>query len=170
MNSLSSAHSLIRSLNGFRDENTIRLQSESFLRLLFLILLAPFVWSILGYLLFTATGPIGLGFYILLCPFMLDIYYFAERRVQSPQTVTGVPGNRLLGFSEFFFTRRAHIGLCVPVIHDMREEYFEALSQNRIWKARWVRARGTWSFFAAMGLDRFFSVVSLCVKVRKSVN
>ena len=64
MNSLSSAHSLIRSLNGFRDENTIRLQSESFLRLLFLILLAPFVWSILGYLLFTATGPIGLGFYI----------------------------------------------------------------------------------------------------------
>ncbi len=58
----------------------------------------------------------------------------------------------------------------LPIISDMREEYFEALSQNRIWKARWVRIRGTYSFFAAIGLDRVFAFVSFFVKVWKSVN
>jgi hypothetical protein len=90
------------------------------------------------------------------------------------QTVRGslsaAPGHRLLVVAEFVLTRRSFDRLVLPTIQDMREEYFEALSQNRIWKARWVRVRGTWSFFAALGLDRFFSIVSLCVKVWKSVN
>jgi hypothetical protein len=82
----------------------------------------------------------------------------------------GAPGWRFLSFAGFIFSKKTCVNLVEPIISDMREEYFEALSQNRIWKARWVRVRGTWSFFAAMGLDRFFSVVSLCVKVWKSVN
>jgi hypothetical protein len=80
------------------------------------------------------------------------------------------PGSRLICLAEFLLTQKSYHEIVVPIISDMREEYFEALSQNRIWKARWVRVRGTWSFFAALGLDRFFSIVSMCVKVWKSVN
>jgi hypothetical protein len=80
------------------------------------------------------------------------------------------PGKSHLQFADFFFSKKKYEAVYLPIIQDMREEYFEALSQSRTWKASWVRVRGTWSFFAALGLDRFFSVVSLCVKVWKSVN
>jgi hypothetical protein len=80
------------------------------------------------------------------------------------------PGQKLYELADFLFSKQTNERVFFPVVADMREEYFEALSQNRIWKARWVHVRGTWSFVAAMGLDRFFSVVSLCVKVWKSVN
>jgi hypothetical protein len=86
------------------------------------------------------------------------------------QIIRRAPCSSHLQLAEFFFSKRKYEKVYLPIIQDMREEYFETLSQNRIWKARWVRARGTWSFFAAIGLDRLFSIVSLCVKVWKSVN
>lgn len=80
------------------------------------------------------------------------------------------PGSLIVLIAESICSNKSFKGIVMPAISDMREEYFEALSQNRIWKARWVRVRGTWSFLAAMGLDRVFSVVSLCVKVWRSAN
>jgi hypothetical protein len=80
------------------------------------------------------------------------------------------PGQKLEIMSEFLFSKKFFSNVIFPLISDMREEYFEALSQNRMWKARWVRVRGTWSFFAAIGLDRAFALVSFFIKAWKSVN
>lgn len=88
----------------------------------------------------------------------------------SDGAVSFPPGYALLYVSEFTFSKKTLQLVVVPVISDMREEYFEALLQNRIWKARWVRVRGTWSFFAAMGLDRAFVFGSFFVRAWKSVN
>ncbi len=88
----------------------------------------------------------------------------------SSKRLPSAPGSKLIGYSEFVFSKRSYEKVFLPIVSDMREEYFEALSQNRIWKARWVRVRGTSSFFAAMGLDRAFAFVSFFVKAWKSVN
>lgn len=100
----------------------------------------------------------------------MQITIGAFEPTESPPGLVIPPGNRIIRMSEFLFSKKQFEALVLPIISDMREEYFEALSQNRIGKARWVRVRGTWSLFAAMGLDRVFSLVSLCVKVWKSVN
>jgi hypothetical protein len=102
--------------------------------------------------------------------FAIDIYYFAERMAQPSVLISGSPGSKILMFSEFIYRKKFYEEVCLAIVSDMREEYFEALSQNRHWKARWVRIRGTWSFFAAMGLDRAFAFVSFFVKAWKSVN
>jgi hypothetical protein len=84
--------------------------------------------------------------------------------------ISSAPGSVFISISEFIFSERKHLETIVPLIVDMREEYFEALSQDRIWKARWIRIRGTWSFFKAIGLDRAFAFVSFFVKAWKSVS
>jgi hypothetical protein len=91
-------------------------------------------------------------------------------KLLSINKLAKVPGHNLLQLTDFLFSRKANAQVFVPIVIDMREEYFEALSQNRIWKARWVRIRGTWSFFAAIGLDRAFAFVSFFIKAWKSVN
>jgi hypothetical protein len=80
------------------------------------------------------------------------------------------PGHILLTISEFAISKRLYALVCVPIIFDMREEYFEALSLNRPCKARWVLIRSRYSFFAAIGLDRAFAFVTFFVKAWKSVN
>jgi hypothetical protein len=96
---------------------------------------------------------------------MIIIRSNANRELNQLMTA---PGSKLLAFSDFFFSNKQFVSVYGPIISDMREEYFEALSQNRIWKARWVRVRGTWSFFAAMGLDRAFAFVSFFMKAWRS--
>jgi hypothetical protein len=94
----------------------------------------------------------------------------SERSTPITKGIVYCPGNWMLSWSETFFSRKFFKKVCLSSINDMREEYFEALSQNRIWKARWVRIRGTYSFFAAIGLDRAFTFVSFFIKAWKSVN
>ena len=89
---------------------------------------------------------------------------------KESKRLSGVPGNYFVQAIQFLVCKKRYEEMYLPIILDMREEYFEALSQNRIWKARWVRVRGTWSFFAAMGLDRALAFVPFFVKVWKSVN
>jgi hypothetical protein len=93
-----------------------------------------------------------------------------EIRPISGKSIGYPPGFKLLAFAEFLLSKKNFNDICVPTIADMREEYNEALLQNRIWKARWVRIRGTYSFFAAIGLDRAFTFVSFFIKAWKSVN
>ncbi len=59
------------------------------------------------------------------------------------------PGHRLLRFAEFACSRRDYRLVLEPVIRDLRHEYLAALAAGRRWKARWVRLRGTWAFWAA---------------------
>ncbi len=84
--------------------------------------------------------------------------------------LSSAPGGRLFQIFGFAASKKSFEAIYVPIIYDMREEYFEALSENRIWKARWVRIRGTWSFVVAIGLDRAFAFVSFFIKAWKSVN
>ena len=102
--------------------------------------------------------------------FFVDIFYTIQRLVTQSTNFSVPPGNILLVQAEFLFSKRFYVETCTPIILDMREEYFEAVSQNRIGKARWVRFRGTYSFFAAIGLDRAFAFVSFFIKAWKSVN
>jgi hypothetical protein len=103
----------------------------------------------------------GLGFFTSV---LLYVYYFRTFSATKP------PGGFLLICSEFILPKNYYTNVALPVVVDMRGEYFDALSQNRIWKARWVRIRGTYSFFAAIGLDRAFAFVSFFIKAWKSVN
>jgi hypothetical protein len=85
-------------------------------------------------------------------------------------TIRLPPGAKLLQLTDFLYTKRKQEKVFEEIVRDMREEYFEAMAQNRIGKARWVRIRGTYSFFAAIGLDRAFTFVSFFIKAWKSVN
>jgi hypothetical protein len=88
----------------------------------------------------------------------------------SAASIARPPGFWLISTAEFLMSKKQFCTLVVPTIADMREEYYQALAQNRIWKARWVRIRGTWSFFAAIRNDRLLAMVSFFIKAWKSVN
>jgi hypothetical protein len=49
--------------------------------------------------------------------------------------------------------------IAIPTITDVRIEYNKALSQKRKIKAAWIRVRGYWSFFCALGLDRLLKTI-----------
>ena len=51
------------------------------------------------------------------------------------------PGHRLVGLSEFLFTRKFHQQVISQVIADEREEYYGALKNGRTRKAQWIRIR-----------------------------
>jgi hypothetical protein len=99
-----------------------------------------------------------------------SLLYWVTKGVSKNGLLSIPAGNGLLAFAEFFFNRKKYQEIFIPIVADMREEYFEAMAQNRIGKARWVRVRGTYSFFAAIGLDRAFAFVSFFIKAWKSVN
>ncbi len=121
-------------------------------------------------------------FYLLLlnvsraAEFVVPILGFAllilqvSARIRNGKALQKPPGWMVLIVTEFITTKRYYERACLPAVADMREEYYEALSQNRIGKARWIYVRGTYSFFAAIGLDRAFAFVSFFIKAWKSVN
>jgi|1186.fasta_scaffold220626_3 hypothetical protein len=56
------------------------------------------------------------------------------------------PGSLLLEVAEFVVSGRTFARVFEPVVADMQREYMEALRDGRMWKARWVRCRGTLTF------------------------
>ncbi len=117
-------------------------------------------WSVLTFVSLTALTVYN----------SLDVRRETSRSIGTQSMSFSAPGAILFQILDFTVSKKTFETIYVPIIADMREEYFEAHSQNRIWKARWVRIRGTYSFFAAMGLDRVFASVSFFVKAWKSVN
>jgi hypothetical protein len=103
--------------------------------------------------------------YLVSLQFLLRIMSTGRNRLAASP-----PGHNLIEFASFLFSKRANQMIYLPLISDMREEYNEALFQNRTWKARWIHIRGIYSFFAAIGLDRAFAFVSFFIKAWKSVN
>lgn len=80
------------------------------------------------------------------------------------------PGSYLMIFAEFAYSKKKCENVLFPAITDMREEYFEALSENRVWKARWVWLRGLWSFWAAVGFDLPITALRLVKKIWTAAN
>jgi hypothetical protein len=71
------------------------------------------------------------------------------------------PGARLDAFASFFFSKRTYATVLKPHLADMQEEYFEALSEGRWHKARWVRVRGVMCFWSHMLLQLPVSAIKL---------
>lgn len=69
------------------------------------------------------------------------------------------PGGLLLGMAEFFYSKGTFERIFQPTISDMREEYFEALSADRRWKARLVVLRGYLAYLSAAALHAPLSLV-----------
>jgi hypothetical protein len=65
----------------------------------------------------------------------------AERAPRLPLIVLP-PGYQLARFLSFLLTREGYKRYVEPVIADMQSEYIEALSQGRVWHARWIVFRG----------------------------
>lgn len=79
------------------------------------------------------------------------------------------PGHFLLQIAEFVCSKKTFTGVLEPTIHDLREEYNEALAEGRVWKARFVRVRGYWAFFNAAGLMTAVGIGKKVVQLWKVV-
>jgi|ERR671923_2919865 hypothetical protein len=74
------------------------------------------------------------------------------------------PGSKLLTIAEFFYSKKTYTLCFKPIVDDMRQEYFEALCEKRVWKARWMYGLYVWKFFCAMGLNWGFSLLEKILK------
>ncbi len=81
--------------------------------------------------------------------------------LMKPKTVRlkSAPGYKLLKIADFFFSRKTVALTFTPLIADWHSEYFEALNENRRWKARWISGRYLWAFAKAFGLSKLFDVL-----------
>ena len=70
--------------------------------------------------------------------------YFDDKKIIRP------PGDKLFNILEFLYTKKNFERIFEPMIADMQEEYFEALSAKRIWKTRWIHLRGIISLLVAI--------------------
>lgn len=69
------------------------------------------------------------------------------------------PGCTLHRIADFCFSKATVESVLGPTLRDLQYEYQEALSERRVWKARWVRCRGYWSFWSAVVAQLPVSVV-----------
>jgi hypothetical protein len=68
------------------------------------------------------------------------------------------PGNRLLTIVDFLYSPKTIEETFKPIVADWRTEYFEALTQGRTWKARWISIRYTCSFIVSMSLSKVYAL------------
>jgi cell division protein FtsB len=85
-------------------------------------------------------------------------------RIRSTR-INRAPGSNYLWIVDFFFSPRVVEETFKPIVADWRTEYFEALNQKRVWKARWVSVRYNYSFIASIGLSKIFSFVRSLTRV-----
>lgn len=64
--------------------------------------------------------------------------------------IVAPPGRLLRRFAEFVFTKKTMREVFEPTLVDFEMEYLEALQDGNVWKIRWVRIRGYWSFWSAV--------------------
>lgn len=77
------------------------------------------------------------------------------------------PGTAFHSVVDFLYSPKIVRETFEPIIADWRVEYFEALSQKRVWKARWINVRYTHSFLMAMGLSKLFSFYKVFIRAGK---
>ena len=58
--------------------------------------------------------------------------------------------HKSLKITAFFYSGKTQKEVFVPIVADWDEEYFEALSNKEIWKARWINMRYTYAFIIAI--------------------
>ncbi len=75
---------------------------------------------------------------------------FIRLKGRATEPIHRAPGFKLRAFAEFFFSPKTYEKVLEPVLRDLQDEHMEALAEGQIGKARWVRIRGTCSFWAAV--------------------
>lgn len=71
-------------------------------------------------------------------------------RARSISPIHTAPGWTLHRIADFCFSKATVESVLGPTLRDLQLEHLEALSEGRMWKARWVRCRGYWSFWSAV--------------------
>lgn len=90
------------------------------------------------------------------------------RQTASKDThIVRPPGSTLSSVAEFFLSPKTMERVVTPIISDLQLEYFEALAARRKIKARWVRLRGYWSLFKALGL---YSILKLFLETWRKLS
>jgi hypothetical protein len=92
--------------------------------------------------------------------------YIAMRRRRTPE-IGSPPGAGLLAVVDFLFSPRTVEETFKPLIADWRFEYFEALKQSRVLKARWISVRYVYAFITVMSLSRLLSFLNQLKSVTK---
>ena len=102
-------------------------------------------------------------------PFLL--FHFVSVVLRSIQNkrkgISRPPGSFLSSVAEFVFSKKTVELVVTPIISDMQVEYFEALATTRRIKAAWVRLRGYWSLFKALGL---YSILKMFVDAWRKIS
>ncbi len=78
------------------------------------------------------------------------VSYGTYKFVERSKLIRHAPGHYLLSFANFLYSKKTYERVFVEQISDMREEYYEALSEGKDWKARWIIVRGWYSFITSM--------------------
>ena len=86
------------------------------------------------------------------------------------QLLTAARWYALIMCREFCFLQKSCEIVFVQLLPTCAKNTSKPFRKIAYRKARWVRVRGTYSFFAAIGLDRAFAFVSFFIKAWKSVN
>jgi hypothetical protein len=85
-----------------------------------------------------------------------------------PSSLIGrAPGTTFHSVVDFLYSPKTVRETFEPIIADWRVEYFEALSQKKVWKTRWICVRYTYSFIMAMGLSKIFSFYKVFTRAGK---
>jgi hypothetical protein len=107
-----------------------------------------------------------LGLFIIIIV-KLFAYIFQRYGAQTKPLICKPPGTRFLVFADFIYSPKTMEQIFMPLVADWRLEHFEALKQNRKWKARWISFRYCYSFIMAMSLSKVFSLLKQIRSVSK---
>lgn len=85
---------------------------------------------------------------------------------RNAKLVSHPPGSLLGQWAEWFLSPKTVQYVVDPILSDLQTNYFDALAHGQIAKASWVRLRGYWELFKAVGL---VGVLRTIVELWKSV-
>lgn len=77
----------------------------------------------------------------------------------TPEKIIRPPGDKFFEVLKFLYTKKVFERVFEPMIADMQEEYFEAMSKKNIWKMRWIHLRGVISLLIAVVYNPVVSLV-----------
>ena len=86
---------------------------------------------------------------------------FHRRLIELP------PGARLWSIAEFIYSKKTYETVFEPSLRDLQDEYYEALAQGRVWKAKWVRIRHYWAFVSAVVAQLWMSMMKKALELFK---
>ncbi len=73
---------------------------------------------------------------------------------RGPASTTTPPGATLYSIAEFICSKKTLEDIVMPLLADMQFEHNEAFSSGQKSEAAWIRVRGCWSLFKALGINR----------------